>query len=87
MSPDDSRHTASMVFSPERLAALRLEHCGSRSDLYRALVQSGYLGCRSMIDRFENARSEPSASEVWLIACVLGVPIDALFEKPAASAP
>lgn len=76
------------MFSHARLAALRAQRGLSRSDLYRALVQRGLARCRSLIDRWESGTSEPSASEAALLATVLAVPLNELFEAPqhAASA-
>lgn len=68
------------MFSHARLIANRQERGLSRSDLHRALVRRGLSRCRSLIDRWETGRSEPSASEAAHIAAVLGVPLDALFD-------
>lgn len=75
-----------MVFSPERMVALRTERGWSRSEFYRLAVRRGFRRCRSMIDRYELGRAEPPASEAWLIASVLGVPLDALFVSTPATA-
>ena len=68
------------MFSHARLVSLREERGISRSDLHRALILRGLNRCRSLIDRWETGRSEPSATEVALLAAVLDVPIDRLFD-------
>lgn len=73
------------MFSSTRLVALRQQQMLSRSDLHRALVRRGLTRCRSLIDRWETGKSEPSASEVAMLAAVLGTTLDQFF-APAATA-
>ena len=72
------------MFSFDQLAALRQARGLSRSDLHRALVRRGFEGCRARINRWESGASEPSASEVALVAEVLDVPIADLFARTVA---
>ena len=67
------------MFSSTRLVALRQGQSLSRSDLHRALVRRGLTRCRSLIDRWETGKSEPSASEAALLAAVLGASLEQLF--------
>ena len=74
------------MFSSTRLVALRQGQSLSRSDLHRALVRRGLTRCRSLIDRWETGKSEPTASEAALIAVVLGARLDQLFTTEPAPA-
>lgn len=67
------------MFSPTSLTRIRERRGLTRSAVHRALVRRGLERCRSMVDRWESGRSEPSASEVEHIAAVLEVPIADLF--------
>ena len=59
------------MFSSHQLTALREARGLTRSELHRALVRRGFNGCRALINRWETGTSEPSASEVALLATVL----------------
>ena len=69
------------MFSSAKLVRVRESRGFSRSDVHRALVRQGMDCCRSLIDRWESGRSEPSASEAELLARTLGVPLTELFER------
>jgi transcriptional regulator with XRE-family HTH domain len=70
------------MFSCNQLTALRGERGLSRSDLHRALVRRGFERCRALINRWEAGTSEPTASEVALLAETLHVPVASLFDAP-----
>lgn len=71
------------MFSYPHLVALRQSRGWSRSDLHRALILRGHTMCRSLVDRWETGRSEPSASAAAALAAVLNVPMESLFAPPA----
>ena len=68
-----------LAFSHEKLAKLRHARGLSRSALHRELVRRGHTLCRSLVNKWELARSIPSANDAWMLALVLEVPIADLF--------
>lgn len=68
------------MFSTSRLMQIRTDRHLTRSQVHRELVRAGSECCRSLVDRWESGRSEPSASDLELLANVLQVPMADLFE-------
>lgn len=68
------------LFAPSRLVQLRTRRGLSRSDLHEALLLLGVRRCRALIDHWERARSEPRASELFAISCILEAPMADFFE-------
>lgn len=67
-------------FVPSRLTLFRLHRGLTRSDLHQALIQGGVRRCRALIDHWERGRSEPRASDLFALSCILGRPMAAFFE-------
>ncbi|MFH1464783.1 MAG: helix-turn-helix transcriptional regulator [Pseudomonadota bacterium] len=73
------------MFSPANLERIRIHRGWSRSELHRRLVRRGLDRCRALIDLWASGRAEPRATEVEVLAEVLQVPLQDLFEPDRAS--
>lgn len=72
-------------FSARLLTEARLRRGLSKSELHLELARLGLRRCRGLIDRWDQAVSEPRASELAALAAVLGIAIADLFEAPSNS--